>query len=202
MSYTIFTTDSFIIKTYPSRDADVTLLLFTEQFGLVHAVAKSARQVKSKLRYSLQSLSFSSISLVKGREVWRVTSAKKHISLYDKRLPIIYRGMFARILLFVERFCPRETSESAIFQNIKILSGLIFKREAEKNVVTKEEIENYELIFNLKTLYELGYVILDNEIEGLINSQFGIDIVNSLKDLALNKKVRQVIDKGIIESHL
>lgn len=202
MSYTIFTTDSFIVKAYPSRDADVTLLLFTEQFGLVHAVAKSARQVKSKLRYSLQSLSFSSISLVKGREVWRVTSAKKHISLYDKRLPIIYRGMFARILFFVERFCPRETSESTIFQNIKTLSGLIFKREAEKNVVTHEEIENYELIFNLKTLYELGYVTLDSDIEELVNSQFSIDIVNGLNESSLKKKVKQMIDKGITESHL
>ena len=96
MSYTIYSTDGFIIEQKPSKDADISLLVFTEQFGLIFAVATGARYLKSKLRYSLQSLSFSNISLVKGREVWRVTSAKKLISLYDRRLPIEYRALFAR----------------------------------------------------------------------------------------------------------
>lgn len=205
MSYTIFTTDSFIVKAEPTRDADVSLLLFTEQFGLLHAVAKSARQVKSKLRPSLQSLSFSSMSLVKGREVWRVTSAKKHISLHDKRLPITYKSMLARILLFVERFCPRETSEQQIFENLKDLSGFIFKREADKKTAgtaNAEIIESIELIFAIKTLFELGYVTLIPEIEDCIRKTLSEEIIQSVSQPELRKKIRQIVEKGMAESHL
>jgi recombinational DNA repair protein (RecF pathway) len=205
MSYTIFTTDSFIVKALPTRDADVTLLLFTEQFGLVHAVAKSARQTRSKLRPALQSLSFSSISLVKGREVWRVTSAKKHISLHDKRLPIIYKSMFARMLLFIDRFCPRETAESQVFANLKEISGFIFKREADKKtagMTSTDIIESIELLFALKTLFELGYVTMVPEIEDCLKKSISEEIIQSLEEPALRKKIKQNIEKGMAESHL
>ncbi len=201
MSYTIKTTDSFIIKARPSRDADISLLLFTEQFGLLNnATAKSARQIKSKLRYSLQSLSFSSISLVKGREVWRVTSAKKYISLYDRRLPLIYRSLFARLLAFIERFCPRETPEPKIFDQLKQLSSLVFKREAEKAAPSAIFVESLELIFMLKALYELGYVTMTDEIADCVKNPLSEKIIQEIDPL--RKEIRKIIEKGMAESHL
>lgn len=226
MSYRIYTTDCFIIKTRVSRDADASLLLFTNQFGLLNANARSLRQGKSKLRYSLQSLSFSSISLVKGRELWRVTSAKKHISLYDKRLPLVYRTMFARMLMFIERFCPRETSEPEIFEIMKQISGFIFKREAvrsklEQKKVDSEKpasniagpkvevagifIERLEMIFMLKSLFELGYVSQESDTEinsNIIKKEISEEMIGSLADEAIFKKIKQMIEKGMNESHL
>lgn len=203
MSYSIFTTDSFIVKANSSKDADLNLVLFTEQFGLINAIAKSARHIKSKLRPALQSLSFSSISLVKGREVWRITSAKKYISLHDSRLPDQYHSMFARLLLFVERFCPRETVEIAIYQSLKEISGFIFKNGNNQDF-SKEYILAIENLFMFKTLFELGYILLNSDTKIFATDIISKDLIIKLheNDNQLLNLIRKDIEKGILESNL
>lgn len=201
MTYKIYTSDAFVVKTRPSKDTDLSLLLFTEQLGLLNAIAKSARQHTSKLKFALQSLSFSSISLVKGREVWRITSVKKHISLYDKRLVPEVRAMLARILLFVERFCPREQPEPEVFDLVKQISGFVFKE-----IATSPELPFYiqpiEYYFMINMLYHLGYVKNVEAIESMIDTKISIDIVKALLDPMLSHQVEKIIEKGMAESHL
>lgn len=157
MTYAIYTSDAFVVKSRPSKDADLSVLIFTENYGLLYAIAKSARLLRSKQKYALQSLSYSSISLVKGREMWRITSVKKHISLYDKRIAPEFRTLFARMLLFIERFCPREQIEAEIFQLLKHVSGFIFKDIAsDTQAVTY--IKAIEIFFSINAFYVLGYV--------------------------------------------
>lgn len=201
MTYKIYTTDGFIIKARPSKDADLSILVFTEELGLLNASAKSVRLERSKLRFSLQSMTFSSISFVKGREVWRVTSAKKHISLYDKRLSIEIRTMFARMLMFIERFCPREQQEVEIFALLKQISGFAFKELQAKIADHAEYIEAVELFFILKSLYILGYV-KDDEITEYLNGDISITLIEKLSDEAESSKMRKIIERGINESHL
>lgn len=202
MSYTIYSTDGFIIEQKPSKDADISLLVFTEQFGLIFAVATGARYLKSKLRYSLQSLSFSNISLVKGREVWRVTSAKKLISLYDRRLPIEYRALFARLLAGLVRFCPREQIEDSVFRLLKSLSRLIFSDH--KNLVQYQggAIVEIEYIYLLNLLYYLGYVVKneDQAISEFISTNISSNMIKNAT--AYLSEIEKVVNKAIEASHL
>ncbi len=110
--------------------------------------------------------------------------------------------MFARLLGFVERFCPRETPEPAIFDYLKQLSGFIFKREGEKLPATGRIIENLELLFMLKALYELGYVTLIEEISEYVKNPLTEKIMEKIEDESERKKVKQIIEKGMMESHL
>lgn len=213
MSYRIYTTDAFVITAKPSRDADLAVFAFTEQFGLLHATAKSARLIKSKLRYSLQSMTFGSLSMVKGREIWRVTSAKKMISLYDKRIPAEARVLLARMLAHVERFCPREQPEQVIFDMVKALSGFIFKdlsaaaglpSSGPLAASIASNCARLEKIFLVRLMHELGYVEKNDRIQIFIEEKIHAPFMNVL-DLMTDEQEKALdaaIDRAVVQSHL
>ncbi len=222
MSYRIYTSDAFILSAKHSKDADLSLFVFTEKFGLLHATAKSARHMKSKLRYSLQSMTFGSISLVKGREIWRVTSAKKMINLYDKRIPAALRTFLARMLVMVERFCPREQPEPVIFDILKSISGFVFKDLAAAAAAVAvsdgsaqtalqnpaqdlaQNLTRFEQVCMLKLMYELGYVEINPQIQIFIQEKIDSAFMNIL-DLMTEGQERAVavaVDRAIVQSHL
>jgi len=58
------------------------ITLFTKDLGLVKAHARSVREERSRLRYSLQHFSYSDFSLVRGRDVWRITGAREHYNIH------------------------------------------------------------------------------------------------------------------------
>lgn len=74
--YHIYHTRGVILGSVPIGESNRFYKIFTEEMGLVHATAQAVREAKSKLRYSLQDFSWASFDLVKGREVWRITSAQ------------------------------------------------------------------------------------------------------------------------------
>lgn len=51
------------------------LTLLTREFGMVSAVARSMRLERSKLRFALRDFALLQASLVRGREMWRITGA-------------------------------------------------------------------------------------------------------------------------------
>ncbi len=206
MSYRIYTSDAFIITAKHSKDADLSILAFTEKFGLLHATAKSARHMKSKLRYSLQSMTFGSISMVKGREIWRLTSAKKMISLYDKRIPAEARVLLSRILTHVERFCPREQPEPIIFDTLKSISGFVFKDFAvlESIISLPKKCQRLEKVFLLRLLHELGYIDENDHTKIFIKEKIHPAFINILELMTdgEEKAIDAAIDRAIVQSHL
>ncbi|MCE9517782.1 recombination protein O N-terminal domain-containing protein, partial [Candidatus Nomurabacteria bacterium] len=70
----IYHTKSFVIGSYNRGEANKILVLYTREMGLVRAVAQGIRLNKSKLRFGLQDFSYASVDLVRGRDIWRVTS--------------------------------------------------------------------------------------------------------------------------------
>lgn len=200
MAYQIYTTDSFIVKNNPAKDADTSLLLFTEKFGLIYAYAKSARAIKSKLRPSLQTTSFSSISMVKGKELWRVTNAKKHIALYDKRLSMELRTALVRILGYIERFCPKEVVESQVFLDVKAISSFIFINHLDLH--KKEMISGMEQWFLLRLLYQLGYIEPVPQIYDYLKKDISLEIIAGIGDFIISKEINKIIEHAIIQSHL
>lgn len=203
MAYRIYTTDSFVIKNSPSKDADVSLLLFTEQFGLLYAAAKSARAGMSKLKASLQTTNFSSISMVKGREVWRVTNAKKHIALYDKRIPPELRICFVKLLEHIARFCPKEVPESEIFSDLKSIAAFVFLEFASlQSPEHPGHISACEQWFLLRLLYNLGYIQSTPTIHQILIQTISHDQLAYLVDESVSQEVKKIIEHAIAQSHL
>jgi len=77
MAEKVYTTRALVIGERASGEASKVFTLFTRDLGLVQAYARSVREVRSKLRFNLSLHNFSRITLVPGREYWKVIGAEE-----------------------------------------------------------------------------------------------------------------------------
>lgn len=138
MSYHIYTTEGIVLRQSPFREADRIYSIFTEELGLISATANGVRKEGSKLRGSLEPFSLSKISLVKGREYWRITSA-----IYERSIP---KG-FTKPLSLLEKLVRGEERNPELFQTI-----------VDSLKQYKEDDEMFESHLVSRILYHLGYM--------------------------------------------
>ena len=152
--YHIHTTFAFVLGVLPSGEKHHFITLFTREFGMIRAKAQSVRVSDSKLRYSLQEYSYVEISLVKGKEIWRITNALPVYNLYfelkDKQNLFM---AIARIFSLLKRLAPEEGCEALIFDDIETIC-----KNTQILEYTKKSIEILEWLFILRMLWFLGYV--------------------------------------------
>ena len=139
MSYHIYTTRGIVLSEYPRKEADRIYSVLTRDLGLVKAFAIGVRKETSKLRGSLEPYTLSSISLVRGKEYWRATSAESIRNIPAK--PTI-----ARPLALLEKLVQGEASNPELFDAV------------EESIVSHEFDEESEIKFVSKILYHLGYL--------------------------------------------
>lgn len=72
----------------PWREADRIYSILTQDLGLIRATAIGVRKEASKLRGSLEPISLARVSLVRGKEYWRLTSAE-FIKSFKKSQPLV-----------------------------------------------------------------------------------------------------------------
>lgn len=70
-----YVTPSIVIESFDQGEHDRVYKLFTREFGLIIAHAKSVRKLESKLRAHVLPHTMSIVTLVKGRELWRLVGA-------------------------------------------------------------------------------------------------------------------------------
>ena len=195
MSHHIYTTDAIILESSPGRDANKSYILLTEDLGKIRASAQSVRLSSSKLRFSLQDFSVSNISLVRGKEYWRITNAalKENVfQKYQKDTEAIQ--MIARIFGLLKRLVPEEEKNPELF--FLILSGFDFLRE----IKTKPELAAFEQMLVLRLLRELGYLKDLPELRLFYGSEWNIELVHALekkRSLAVGE-----INRSLRESQL
>lgn len=139
MSYHIYTTRGIMLSERPVREADRIYNILTRDFGLVRATALGARKISSKLRGHLEPFSLSDISLVRGKEHWRVTSAQ-----LIKSLPALHS--FARPLKLMEQLMRGEQAHLELFDTV------------ESAALSSEEGELFEISLVSQILHHLGYL--------------------------------------------
>lgn len=74
-----YVTRAIVLESYDQGEHDKAYKVFTREFGLLICHAKSVRKLESKLRAHILPRSVSLITLVQGREVWRLVGAEKEI---------------------------------------------------------------------------------------------------------------------------
>lgn len=75
-----YTTPALVIEFFDQGEHDRVYKMFTRDFGLVMAHAKSVRKLESKLRAHVLPRTVSLVTLVQGREVWRLVGAEEKVS--------------------------------------------------------------------------------------------------------------------------
>jgi len=153
MASASFETESLLLASYPLRESDRLVECFTKDFGLIRAIAKSAREERSKLRYALEPLSRATISLVRGRDVWRIRGAHHEESFYRafEDSPETLR-MIGNTFVLLRRLVTGEEENRELFCDLS--EALIFLKEG---ALSSEEIKAFESILVLRVLSRLGY---------------------------------------------
>jgi DNA repair protein RecO (recombination protein O) len=185
MAHHIYTTDGFVIESTPHGEADRFYTLFTKELGLIRATARGVRLQKSKLRYSLQDFSWSRISLVRGKELWRITSARAEESLAVKyRDQKLILQTIAHVASLIRRLVGAEEKNEALYSIINQAFEFLETR------TWHAELKLFEIIVVLKILHNLGYLRDLPELHHFIHDPFDelmLEAIRPHKALALKE---------------
>lgn len=190
--YQKYHTQAFILTAKPRKEADTWVSLYTAELGRVEAAVKSSRTLRSKHRYHLQPFSLAFVSLVRGRQVWRVVHTQ------DGNNPTLsWTGektdIWMRVITLVERLVAgQEVSDARLFS---ILQQFHAKLPASPNP------KSLELLVVTQILRELGYLSVDiEEIDSLDTSSYDSEILELVSDN--RKKLLNHVNKALTASQL
>jgi recombinational DNA repair protein (RecF pathway) len=133
VSYHIYTTKGLVLKATPLREADRTYAILTRDLGLIRASASGVRKEASKLRGALEPFALANVSLVRGKEFWRITSAEALRAIPAEA------GM-ARPLSLLQSLVQGEEANAALFDAVE------------------EHLGSEETLLVAHILYHLGYL--------------------------------------------
>lgn len=181
----IYTTPAFVIHSSPHGEAGKFLLLFTKDFGMIGATAQGIRLAQSKLRYHVQDSSFSNISIVRGKEVWRLTGAHE---LTHEQSTLVH----LKILKLLKRLLPGEEKNEKLFEILE---------ELYKNLVQESDFDNVECLTVLRILNTLGYIRSNEQISPFLsNNLINPEILERFSHI--KAKVINIINEGLKQSQL
>ncbi len=148
MSYAIYTTEGIILGSHHSGEASKLYYLYTKDFGLIFAKAQGVRLLDSKLRFNLEEYSLATFSLVRGKEIWRITGVTEKIK--DEQHVLVY----ARVCTLVRRLVQGEEKNELLFD---VLRYMFYIRDS----FSKEQAVAFESMMLMYALRVLGYLDSD-----------------------------------------
>ncbi len=188
-------THGFIISSRNTGEANKMLTIYTKEMGLVRVAAQGIRLAKSKLRFSLQEYSYLKVDLVRGRDIWRVTSATTISSFPYARANRQSLLFVARISKLLERLCDGEEANEKIFDDF--IQALYILDDTNISTQSREALE---LHLVLRIMNDLGYIGESEALSEYLTSGF-----DSSKAEALLRERRSIIthiNKALHESQL
>lgn len=196
MSHTIYHTEGIVLTSINIGESNRFLFILTKDLGLLGVVAQGIRELKSKLRYSLNTLSHTYIDLVRGKEVWRVTNTQSlhsFTSLVNSKEKI---ALYARLASLLRRLMPGESPHEKLYE--EFLSGLVF---LEQESLNSEQLRSLEALIVLRVLNELGYWGETKKFDEFLN-----DVTWNREGLERFSRIRmeanKYINNALKESHL
>lgn len=149
----IYHTKALVIGSKNIGEANKFISLYTRELGLIRASAQGVRLGKSKLRFALQDFSYSKVDLVRGRDIWRITSATP-VSLFSFARTHKEKILFmVRINSLIDRLCAGEESNSQIFDSV--LQAYTLLDDEDFDMTKYEALELHTV---LSVLHSLGYI--------------------------------------------
>jgi recombinational DNA repair protein (RecF pathway) len=175
MSHTIYNTEAFVMSSYNSGEADKTYRLFTKDLGVITAKATSIRKVESRLRFFVQDFKYIDASLVKGKNYWRLVSARPIHELNSRKS--LTTPSRIRSLQLVSKLAPTEEPLADLFA--ELVSAYTFTSASHPS---NEDMQSIEALIALKILHSLGYWGDDKTDVELVKSPFNEHIISKVKN--------------------
>ncbi|OGD67278.1 DNA repair protein RecO [Candidatus Campbellbacteria bacterium RIFOXYC2_FULL_35_25] len=202
--HNIYTTQGIVLNSFDTGESNKFFYLFTRELGLINATAQGVRKISSKNRYGLQDFSISDISLVRGKDIWRITNVSPIENLF-----FIFSGQGIRenkrfdfilsIFSLLRKLIHGEEKNEELFDIVSDTVNFLKERD-----LSKKELENLGLITNIKILNNLGY--FDKNVSKELFSDFlsSRELSNKLilKMETVKKEAQKMIGEIFEEMHL
>lgn len=140
----LHTTPAIVLGSYEHGESNRVYRLFTRELGLLYVHGQGVRALKNRNRYALATHSVARVTLVRGRETWRLTSG------HALAAPRAYS--WRRVASLAGRLLPREDPAPEVFDVLNDALPLY----AELRGVDEESTLEAQLA--LAVLRHLGYV--------------------------------------------
>jgi len=194
MSHHIYQTEGIVLGKKNFGEADQFISFYTAGLGGLGAAANGVRLLKSKLRYSLDNLSYAKFSFVRGKESWRIIDAKE-IPGFAFKKDDNKRASLSRILRLLSRLIQGEERNEELWRIIE--KGIFF---LDKNFLDKNSLVNFEIIMGLRILDNLGYIDSAGSMDKFLDGELSIGLIDEMRDF--KKEASLEIKRGLKESHL
>lgn len=190
--YQKYQTDALVLGSRETGEADRTIALFTREFGLLQGRASAIRKEKSKMRYALQNYSFANVSLVRGKNGWRLAGAKAlHAAMEADKNAV---SAFARISELVIRLVAGEEASPHLFAVLSEAHSALM----QKNCSAWATIE---LVCVARVLHSLGYISTEALNTALFtHTAYAVEHLEEAE--TMRDKLLSSINRAIAETHL
>ena len=179
MSIEKYTTEAFILREYIQGEADMNYKVWTKDFGIIFASARSIRKVNAKLRMLAKKNTFLSMTLVKGKEIWRLTGVEESKENFkDSQHSLEVRAVIAET---INRFLEEKKTYKKLFEKLKFITLL-------ESGLSEIEIQKLKILIYYLVLVDTGYA--DAKIIGVkdINEYKSFDMKDFYNHFILNEK--------------
>lgn len=181
-----------VVARRAAGEGSVRVRIYTEELGLVTAVATSAREERSKLRPYLLAGTRGHYSLVKGRVEWRVTGAVGCLHTYYETEERAAHECAARVLALLRQFVHGESRDTGLFL-------ALWELIASLPTLNQKDIQIAEYVAVLRILAALGYVAKTG-VEEFIDAEYTAALLARASDR--RREIVTVINHGLGASGL
>ena len=114
-----YQTEAIIIKKTKLREADVIFTLYTPHLGKIQAFAKSVRKTKSKMAGHLELLTYSQVSLARGRNLDTIIGSQTINSFLPLKSDLWLTSCGLYAIELVNQFTADSVENLALFQLLR-----------------------------------------------------------------------------------
>ncbi len=196
MAHHVYNTEGFVLDSSNSSEANKMFTIFTRELGMIRGSAQGVRLLKSKLRFSLQDFSYTKVSVVRGKDIWRITNAKSEWSLFEHaRKNRASLHVVAHICMLLRRLIPGEEKNEELFS--LLLEAFSFFKEQDFD---QEHMNAFERILVLNILHSLGYMGNTRDLAVYIPALWTEEMLQRM--ITHKKQAVEEINKSLKETQL
>lgn len=153
-------TEAIVLKSAIHGEANKRLWLFTREFGLIVAVMQGVRKPSAKLPAHSADYSLIRADLVKGREVWRLISARVVENPLSNRMREPMARAYVRTLSALSRFMVDEGVHEELFEHALVCAAMLQEGGYDAKL--------FDALSLWRILSDLGYIAVDPRDEILL----------------------------------
>ncbi len=157
MSIEKYTTEAFILREYERDENDMVYKVWTRDFGIIFVLARSIRKITAKLRMVIKKNDFVLITVVKGKDVWRLTGAEEYkniIASHNKGKGNDWQYKAKKIISdTINKLIEEKKTYKKLFDRMES----IFVEDQNYEIFSSFDINKFKLLITYIVLVDTGY---------------------------------------------